>query len=80
MLTAWRLRPLKLFFRTVVSEDFVGLAVLSLWEEVLLPDSPESQIFVPWRKGSNTLNRSKVTANATFLKVATNNYGKKKGS
>jgi hypothetical protein len=44
MLTAWRLRPLKLFFRTVVSEDFVDLAVLSLWEEVLLPDSPESQI------------------------------------
>jgi hypothetical protein len=30
-------------------------------------ESPESQIFVPQRRGSNTLNRSEVSANATFL-------------
>jgi hypothetical protein len=27
----------------------------------------ESQIFVPWKRGSNTSNRSKANANATFF-------------
>jgi hypothetical protein len=76
VLTAWWICPLKLFLRTFASKDPANLTVLSLQSQEWLLS--ESHSFfqkvrpVPRRRGSNTSNRSEVSANVAFLAKLSN--------
>jgi hypothetical protein len=51
------------------------LKILPIWQFCLLEPvvaSPRKSDFVPWRRGSNTSNRSEVSANMTFLAKLSN--------
>jgi hypothetical protein len=73
MLTAQGLsHSLKLFLRTVISEEFASLAVLCLGVGLTFSGKFRKSDFVPQRTGSHGSNRSEVSANVIFLAKLSN--------